>query len=656
MDAYAGSASTSAKLTFAAGLALTAAAALSAQPADANQTDPPTAQTDAAADPATPALPQALPADGANHLITRVNIRYFAEHSQHPSENAVLNAELTLTQTTTGWVQPLPDQPAATFTLADIPSLSEQRFHDSALTLIVQAVARRLQQLDLLGAYAEVDATQFGVTDNRVVDLRRDGVTSMTIFVTTGVVSDVRTSALGERLDQQTDTLIDNPIHADLLERSPLRVEKGAELPLLRRRVIEDYALFLSRHPGRRVDISIAPSAIDPGAVTLDYLVTENKPWLLYAQLSNTGTESTEEWRQRVGFIHNQLTNSDDILSIEYVTNSFQGTNALVASYDRPIALDGRLRARAYGSWYEYDASAVGQPGADFEGDGYSLGAELAFNALQRQDWFLDLVAGARFDSVEVDNQLAAVTGDENVLVGYTGLRLERALGVNETRGEAILEFSLDGLDGDSNNTLGRAEADDDWLLLRGGLSQSVFLETLANPEWAESASLAHELFISLSGQLAFGNRLAPNYQQVAGGLYTVRGYPKAITAGDDVLLATAEYRFHLPRALSPDEEAGQFLGEPFRWRPQYRTGPTDWDFITRAFIDVARTENSDRLAFETDETLVGVGFGFELSIRRNLNARVDFGWALAEVEDELGQTVVDKGDSEVHFVLTLLY
>lgn len=603
-------------------------------------------------------FPQALPADGANHLITRVRLEYFDEHSRHPSEADVLAATIDVTRTTTGWVQPLPGEPVRAIALSEFPRLAEQRFHDSALTLIVQAVATRLQQLDLLGAYAEFDASQFRVADDRVVDLRREGVTSATIFVTTGVISEVRTSALGDRLNDEEDELINNAAHAGLIERSPVRVDDdaGAERPLLRRRAIEDYALFLSRHPGRRVDISIAPSAVDPGAVTLDYLVTENKPWLVYAQLSNTGTESTEEWRERVGFIHNQLTNNDDILSLEYVTNSFEGTNAFVGSYDRPLADDGRLRGRAYGSWYEYDASAVGQPGADFEGDGYSLGGELVYNAVQHRDVFLDVVGGLRFDSIDVDNQLAGVEGDDSILIGYGGVRVERALGVNQTRGEAIVEFSLDGLDGDSENTLGRAEADDGWVLLRGGVSHSLFLETIFHPEWAESGSLAHEVFASVSGQTSFGNRLAPNYQQIAGGLYSVRGYPQAVTAGDDVVLATGEYRFHLPRALSPQPEAGEFLGEPFRWRPQYQAGPVDWDFITRVFIDVARTENADRLAFETDETLVGAGFGFELSIRRNLNARIDFGWALAEIENEVGQTVVDKGDNEVHVVLTLVY
>ena len=58
---------------------------------------------------------------------------------------------------------------------------------------------------------------------------------------------------------------------------------------------------------GRRSHSSIAVSQSQvPGGVVLDYLVSEAKPWTVYAQASNTGTKETESWRERFGFIHNQ--------------------------------------------------------------------------------------------------------------------------------------------------------------------------------------------------------------------------------------------------------------------------------------------------------------------------------------------------------------
>jgi hypothetical protein len=79
--------------------------------------------------------------------------------------------------------------------------------------------------------------------------------------------------------------------------------------------------------------------------VTLDYLVAENKPWTAYAELSNTGTKQTNEWRERFGFVHNQLTRSDDILRLDYATAGFDRSHAVNVDYSFPILSD-RVRAR----------------------------------------------------------------------------------------------------------------------------------------------------------------------------------------------------------------------------------------------------------------------------------------------------------------------
>ena len=171
-----------------------------------------------------------------------------------------------------------------------------------------------------------------------------------------------------------------------------------------------------------------------------------------------------------------------------------------------------------------------------------------------------------------------------------------------------------------------------------------------------ERTGFAHEVALRAAGQYAFGSRLVPNYQDVMGGLYTVRGYPEAIVAGDSSVVASAEYRLHVPALLTSREEAGSLFGKPFRWRPQYAYGPTDWDLIARAFVDVGRTMNSDRESFEVDQTLVGAGVGLELSITRRFNVRADVGWALEGLDNADGSTLVERGDVQLHFVGTVVY
>ena len=611
-----------------------------------------------AAAPAEPAGPaefaEVTPADGGPRPLSAVETVFVRQHVGHPEPGELMGAGVLLARTSTGaYVAPREGARVVELTLSDIAESPEMVFYDSALAQIAPAIVRRMQALGFIGVYAEPDPLQVRVVDGRVEDRRRGGDTGLTYLITTGIVTEVRTSGLGERLPE--GETVNNEVHRPIREKSPVRA--GTDDDLLRRDRIDDYVFFLNRHPGRRVDVAVAATGEEPGAVSLDYLVTENRPWLLFAQLSNTGTEETNDWRQRFGFVHNQLTNADDIFSLEYLTAGFEDLNALVASYERPIFSD-RLRFRAYGSWYEYTASDVGQAGADFTGDGYSVGAEASWNFFQDRDFFADLVGGLRYDQFNVDNRFASIEGEARVLVGYIGARAERVRDSEATLATVNLEFSLDGIGDDEVNTLGRLDADTDWALLQAAITHSFYLEPILDPDLREGrASLAHEVFLSARGQYSFNNRLVPNYQQVVGGLYTVRGYPQSVVAGDSTAVLTAEYRYHIPRGLNPNAKPGEFFGTPFRFVPQYEYGPTDWDFILRAFADVGWTHNAQRIsALEENDTLVGIGLGAELALSRHVNARVDVGWALSGIEDAAGQTRVDEGDAEVHFVLTLVF
>src|SRR5438132_1611467 len=79
------------------------------------------------------------------------------------------------------------------FALADIPRLQLQRFTDTGLTLMAPAVVQHLKDLGLVGVYVTPDPAEFRVEEGRVVDLRPQGVTTVTLHVTTGAVTEVRT-------------------------------------------------------------------------------------------------------------------------------------------------------------------------------------------------------------------------------------------------------------------------------------------------------------------------------------------------------------------------------------------------------------------------------------------------------------------------------
>lgn len=607
------------------------------------------------------AFQEAPSASPGSHRVSSVVIVYIRDNPGHPPAASLLDATMTVSEAPAGFSPIEPGRAGRTVKLSDLPSIPDARFTDAGLAAISPAVVQQLRTLGLVGVYVTPDPAQFGVVDGRVVDTRAAGDTTLILQVTTGTVLELRTVGLGERLDPKKDDTINHPLHQRIRDKSPVQpYAPGSDSrdDLLRRDQLDDYTFRLNRHPGRRVDVSVAAPGDVPGAVTLDYIVTENRPWLLFAQVSNTGSSSTAAWREHFGFIHNDLTNNDDILTIDYQTANFKDVHALYASYERPFSFNDRLRWKVHGSWYQYTASDLGFTDDEFKGDGYFAGAQLTWNFFQRRDLFLDLVGGARFEHVSVQNEVALVEGESDFLIPSLALRLERRRGGSTIDGGVGVDFNLADAAGTAEDLdpLGRTDADRDFVIVRADLTHSFYLDPYFRNDPDNAKGLAHEILWTVKGQHALGNRLIPNEEMIAGGLYTVRGYPHAIVAGDNVLMGTAEYRFHLPRALSAQVDPGSFMGKPFRWKPQYAYGPTDWDLVLKAFVDAARVTNSDPTSFEADHTLLGAGIGAEFSLTRRFSVRADLGFALKELNDAGGESIVDAGHTELHMVITLVY
>jgi hypothetical protein len=316
-----------------------------------------------------------------------------------------------------------------------------------------------------------------------------------------------------------------------------------------------------------------------------------------------------------------------------------------------------------FGAWTEYTASDVGFPGEQFVGESWWIGGEVATTIYQDRELFIDLFAGARWENVQVDNEFINTQGEDDLFLPVIGARVENYTDVARTFAAASVEFTVSAISGAEQSDLtelGRFAPDEDWVVLHWDMGHSFFVEPLLDPAWSDpdapGTKLAHEIAVSFKGQYAFNYRLIPQAEQVAGGLYTVRGYPEAVAAGDTVLVGSLEYRFHLPRALYERQQVRsqptRLFGEPFRFAPTQPYGTADWDLIFKAFVDAGRTIISEPFFFESDETLVGAGIGVEFLFKRNLSARVDWGFVL----NEIPVFGVESGDDRVHFVVTLVY
>ena len=628
-------------------LTVLAGTALGVQPATEAQTAP-QGPSDALAATRDPADKVAFP-------VGRIEIRYQTPVEGLPTPERLLRGTVTLTPTPEGFTGGRRGAEVVRVPLSEFTDENPRLLFPTGLNAVLDEVYRALAEEGYFGVLVRPEETDWaGVNPGEELQDKRGGSTTLRLVVLVAKVAEVRTVGSGRGVEGEQR--VNLPLHERVRERSPLR-----EGDLLTRSRLDDYVFRLNRSPARRVDVAVAPTG-PAGEATVDYLVTKVKPWRLYGQVSNTGTETTNEWRQRVGFNHYDLTGRDDVLRLDFSTAAFDEANAFSASYELPI-LGDRLRVRPFMAWSEFDASEVGQALKDFTGENWSAGVEVIGTVYQSGPLFVDLVGGLRYEDVEVTDGTAGVTGNGDFLFPYIGARLERITEPASTFVQVILETNVLDNSEEELLRLGRNRPDERWVALKWDAEQSFFLEPLLNARaWRGEVgdgggrTLAHEVAFSLRGQTTFGSRVIPSFQGVAGGFYSVRGYPESLAAGDDTTVVTAEYRFHLPRALTPGAK-GTLFGRDFRWRPEEPYGRADWDLILRGFIDAGWTRAAEKFVFEPGQTLIGVGVGAELQVRSNITVRVDWGVAARDVDlTGDGSNDVDSGDSRVHFSATLVY
>ena len=430
--------------------------------------------------------------------------------------------------------------------------------------------------------------------------------------------------------------------------------------------MLDDYIYRLNRHPGRRVDVAINSAQGGVGDAALDFLVSENKPWFVYAQISNTGTKATNEWRERFGFVDNQLTGHDDILRVDYTTAAFKDSHNGLLSYEAPFLWTSeRLRWKVFGLWSMFDASEVGISYEQFHGSEVDVGADLIWNVFQYKDLFVDVVGGLRWRNIEVKNETfkalgVVLKGESDFFSPIVGLKLERVTDTSSTFGNLMFEVNVSGTHFNDLQKLGRIDPTKHWTRMTYDLSHSFYLEPFLNgAAWRDlstpaSSTLAHEMSLRVHGQVAFNSRLVPQMEMVMGGLYTVRGYDESVSAGDSVIVGNIEYKLHIPRLfpVQPDPAKTPFFGQPFRWSPQTVYGRPDWDLIFRAFVDVGYAKNIRKYSWEENDTLCGAGIGFEYQFKQNITIRADLGIALKSLESH----DIRSGDGRLHVVTTLLF
>lgn len=614
-------------------------------------------------------LPPATAADGPIYTVSTFMLNYKYPRKILPAIAHLMKQPLRLAESRDGFVAAghmvagsktvRPAYPGVTLTLSQINAQHRpQRFYLSALESIEQQLVKYVNKSGVIGVFVQVAGKDF----RGQRDLRPRGDTTLHLSIHEAIVQEVRTIASGQGFggkrtinDSRTNFIrADSPIQA-----SAKPTTDAAADDILERGWLDDYVLRLNQQPGRQVSIALSPGS-EPDSVILDYLVHEAKPWLVYAQISNTGTPQTSSLVEQFGFIDDQLTGHDDILNVNYDTASFTKAQDVNVSYQFPILGIDRLQGRVFGGYQQYNASNVGLGNLNFNGRTAFGGGELIVNLAQFKNLFVYGVLGAQYQQVNVDNVSFQQNGSADFFLPYVSLRLNRTGNTSRQTGSVTALGQYTGASQQALNNLGRLNTDPTWAIVQATGEDSFYLEPLLfHKSFAEGRSvLANQVLLRVSGQYAFGQRLIPQEESVIGGLYSVRGYPQSIVAGDSGIYGTIQYNLHIPRLfpVNPNPKT-KIFGHLFRLAPQTPYGRPDWDLVLSAFVDGGEVAQSQKQSYEAGATLISTGIGAKITLSKNFSALVDWGVALNPVSAAAtGQGGVTAGSSVVNFVLSVSY
>ena len=433
-----------------------------------------------------------------------------------------------------------------------------------AMLDVYDAVVKKLTDRGLIGIYILAD-----VNPRKGVDERAEGVMDVKVTVFISEVAKIRTIArrIPYRLafpkinddDAPDGQPVKDPKHLWIKAKSPVKPGAPIEKPRL-----QDYLSRLNRYPGRRVDAAINATG-ETGKVMLDYLIREQKNYVIYAQETNNGTKSTGEWRSRLGVELRQIANKDDVLRMEYTTTDLSRFNSGVVSYQFALMKPDLLKMRVYGLYGEFSAEDVGFSGANFTGDSLTAGTALTWTPKYWHGFPLDITLGGEFMRVTVNN--AATNGNSKIslLMPYLALGTERSTEKFALSANFQVKGSFTDQNQDQLNGLGRFATNGSFWFTTADVFGSIFLEPLLlGKKWGDLGKdgtkwkrgiLANELALMIHAQYTLGNRrLIPQLELIEGGASSVRGYPESFTSGDSGFYGSVEYRLHVPRLFKPSD------------------------------------------------------------------------------------------------------
>ena len=389
----------------------------------------------------------------------------------------------------------------------------------------------------------------------------------------------------------------------------------------------------LNAKPDLNIDAKLIPSMKNGRRVIDAELdVDDTLPIHGAIELSNTGTDATNNWRIRNTLQDVNLTRHDDVLTAEWLTSpDLQDVNAYTLGYSLP--LDKRWSLMANAGYSNSDIQDV-LPQLDVQGRGYFaqtgisrvLREEPTYRDMLTLSWLYQYwetqqdISGSNWNDRRLRLSMPSVSYD------YQSRVFDRLYGRTFATVTGISNFA--GKYGSSEESEfigegGTGNTDGNFSLLRVRLArlQRFCQGGTDNGKWT--------LFMKVDSQIA-GDSLPAAVRRSVGGANSVRGYEEGTISGDNAVYGTLELRAPLfvnfiPGLKRTEKELEDNPENALQHRLQLL-----------AFTDAGWVNNKEPLAgeFET-ENLASVGAGFRLGLTRYSQMRLDYGFPLIETTED---------------------
>ncbi len=383
----------------------------------------------------------------------------------------------------------------------------------------------------------------------------------------------------------------------------------------------------INQQPDRTMKAVLVPGKEQGLTDILVKMEKEEKPYHFYLDYNNRGTSYTTKNRYGVGFVHNNLTGNEDILSLRARIGERSEVYAGSIDYNFPIS---RYNTRL-GFYAAYSHADIGEQFKVLtpEGKAAAYGVYISHPLFDRD--FLDPVAinvrgtvTAGLDAISVYNKiLGQETSHDELRVLKAGLSLDEKDAMGRTFITQELRFGIADFLGSMD------ENDSSASRLDAGGEFTKYVGTITRVNRLPFSSL---LLASFKYQFTDG-RLVNSEQMSFGGADSIRGYPENDYLGDYGWITRLELRtpaFIFPREIKvPYDKKGTSLMDAIQ-------------FVY--FVDFGKAYlKKPRVGEKKDRLFTSVGLGLRFELYEHLKGMVDIGFPVGNEEPS------DGSDNTVH-------